>query len=60
MPPRDRARIRIEATTAPDSRPVVHLYVNGLRFALDAPSPERARQIVFEVALSLGLEDVDG
>lgn len=62
MPPRDRLKLRIESAVVHglgEPRQVVHLYVNGHRFELEAPSA-RARQIVVELARAFGLdEDLD-
>lgn len=47
-------RVRIESTTV-GTRQVVYLHVAGYRFELDAPSRDKARAIVMEIARSLGM-----
>ena len=59
MAPPGFARVRVEATTTPDNRPVVYLYLNGYRLELYAPTTERARQIAWSLIVGFGL-DTDG
>lgn len=60
MPPNGLARVKFEATTDPEGRPVVFVHIDGYRFVTSAPSAARAREIVVELCKVFGLECVDG